>query len=80
MNLMNENANFLGHSVSTAPVCTYGAPGDPCLAAWYEGTGPYATGPLDAIMFKSNNSAYGERDIFMLVSLAKNFPKFSELT
>jgi choline dehydrogenase len=21
------------------PVCTWGAPGDPCLAAWYEGKG-----------------------------------------
>jgi choline dehydrogenase len=50
--------------VNIAPVCTYGAPGDPCLAAWEEeGTGPYAQGPLDAIMFQSSNAT--ERDFFM---------------
>lgn len=50
--------------VSTAPACTYGAPGDPCLAAWeVEGTGPYAQGPLDAIMYKTANAS--ERDVFI---------------
>jgi choline dehydrogenase len=49
--------------VSIAPACTYGAPGDPCLAAWEVGTGPYITGPLDAIMFQSSNAT--ERDFFM---------------
>jgi choline dehydrogenase len=48
---------------STGPICTYGAPGDPCLAAWYEGKGPYAQGPLDALMAKS--SAAKERDLFI---------------
>jgi choline dehydrogenase len=48
---------------STAPACSYGAPGDPCLAAWeVEGTGPYAQGPLDAILYKTANAS--ERDIF----------------
>jgi len=46
-----------------APTCTYGAPGDPCLAAWYQGKGPYTTGPLESIMFKS--SAATERDFFL---------------
>jgi len=46
-----------------SPVCTYGAPGDPCLAAWDEGKGPYAVGPLDAIMFKSSNAS--ERDVYL---------------
>ena len=49
--------------VNIAPACTYGAPGDPCLAAWEVGTGPYITGPLDAIMFQSSNAT--ERDFFM---------------
>lgn len=63
---MTSEPGFLHcESVNIAPACTYGAPGDPCLAAWEEGTGPYTTGPLDSIMFKSSNSAYGERDIFM---------------
>jgi choline dehydrogenase len=46
-----------------APTCTFGAPGDPCLAAWEEGTGVYAQGALDAIMFKSSNAT--ERDFFI---------------
>ncbi len=50
-----------------APTCTYGAPGDPCLAAWEEGTGPYAQGPLDAILFKSENAT--ERDMFIWVQM-----------
>jgi len=48
-----------------APTCTFGAPGDPCLAAWELGKGPYATGPLDSVMFKSSGAVYGERDVFM---------------
>jgi choline dehydrogenase len=51
--------------VDVAPACIYGAPGDSCLAAWYQGNGPYTTDPLDAIMFKSSVAAYGERDRFM---------------
>ena len=46
-----------------APACTYGAPGDPCLAAWEGGTGPYAQGPLEAILYKSANAT--ERDVFI---------------
>ena len=49
--------------INTAPACTYGAPGDPCLAAWYQRTAPYTTGPLDAIMFKSSKA--NERDFFL---------------
>jgi choline dehydrogenase len=41
--------------------CTYGAPGDPCLAAFYQGTGSYTQGPLNALMLKTSNAT--ERDI-----------------
>lgn len=48
-----------------APPCTFGAtPDDPCLAAWYQGKGPYAVGPLDALMFKTSVAKFNERDIF----------------
>jgi choline dehydrogenase len=50
---------------SKAPACTYGAtPDDPCLEAWNRGQGPYAQGPLSALMFKSSASVNGERDIY----------------
>jgi choline dehydrogenase len=48
-----------------APACTFGAPGDPCLALWENGTGPYTLGLLDSLMFKSSDAVYGERDLFM---------------
>ena len=51
---------------TTGPICTWGATADdPCLALWREGKGPYATGPLDAIMVKTSKAAYNERDLFM---------------
>jgi choline dehydrogenase len=50
---------------SIAPVCTFGAPGDPCLAAWYEGQGPYAQGALGALMYKTSHAAFNERDLFI---------------
>lgn len=56
-------ANAAQDFVNIAPTCTFGAPGDPCLAAWYEGKGPYAVGPLDAILLKSKGAK--ERDLFL---------------
>ncbi|KAF2840699.1 GMC oxidoreductase [Patellaria atrata CBS 101060] len=51
---------------SVAPLCTYGAPGDPCLEMWqHEGKGPYASGPADSVMYKTSNAAFDERDLFM---------------
>lgn len=50
---------------SIGPVCTYGAPGDPCLADWRVGKGPYAQGPLGALMYKTAYAALNERDFFM---------------
>ncbi|KAH8812992.1 hypothetical protein F5884DRAFT_879142 [Xylogone sp. PMI_703] len=50
---------------SIAPQCTFGAPGDPCLAAWYQGKGPYTSGPLDSVMFKSSKAVGNERDILI---------------
>jgi choline dehydrogenase len=50
-----------------SPSCTFGFAGgpDPCLEASQHGTRPYATGPLDALMFKTSKAAYGEKDSFM---------------
>lgn len=54
------------------PLCTQGAPGDPCLAEWEAtGTGPYAQGPIDSLMFKSSKAK--ERDIFMFLLGAGTF-------
>jgi choline dehydrogenase len=56
---------------SLAPACTYGFmfPAS-CLQAWEAGTGPYAQGLTDAIMFKSSVAAFNEQDIFMWASAA----------
>jgi len=45
------------------PLCTYTAPGDPCLEAWERGQGLYAQGVLVAIMAKTSNAT--ERDLFI---------------
>lgn len=49
---------------SKGPACTYEQGDDPCLDPWIQGKGPYAQGPLDAVMYKSNASVNGERDIY----------------
>lgn len=45
--------------------CTYGASGDPCLALWYEGTGPYteAQGNSEASFLTTNHSPDGKQDV-----------------
>ncbi|KAH9203884.1 hypothetical protein DL95DRAFT_499884 [Leptodontidium sp. 2 PMI_412] len=55
---------------STAPggprnQCTFGAPGDPCVALFLQGQGPYAQAGLNAdiTFLKTNYSSDGERDI-----------------
>ena len=52
-------------------LCTYGAPGDPCLDAWYQGKGQYAQGPLNAIMVKTSNAT--ERDLFIFGIPSRSF-------
>ncbi|CZR56338.1 uncharacterized protein PAC_06226 [Phialocephala subalpina] len=54
-------------------VCTYGASGDPCLAAWHQGKGPYTDGPLDSLMYKTSNAAMNERGIFFGIPGANPF-------
>jgi len=63
----NEIGVIARASTDKSPACTFGFGGDPDprLEAWQHGTGPYATGPLDALMFKTSRAAYGERDFFM---------------
>lgn len=45
--------------------CTFGAPGDPCLAQWYQGTGPYAapSGNSECSFIKTSHSPDGNRDV-----------------
>jgi choline dehydrogenase len=50
-----------------APNCTFGAPADPCVELWRNGTGPYARAGDNAFAFlhKSAYSVDGERDMFL---------------
>ncbi|RKU44656.1 hypothetical protein DL546_002687 [Coniochaeta pulveracea] len=45
--------------------CTYGAPGDPCLAQWQNGTGPYTlpSGNSECSFLKTGHSPDGNRDV-----------------
>jgi choline dehydrogenase len=45
--------------------CTYGAPGDPCLAQWRNGTGPYAepSGNSECSFLRTGHSVDGRRDV-----------------
>ncbi len=54
----------------SAPICTYGAPGDPCVALWQQGQGPYTAGAsVNSIFRKSTHPAYNERDFFLVGGL-----------
>jgi choline dehydrogenase len=54
----------LNFTSTSAQCANTGLADDPCLAPWVEGKGPYAQGPLDALMYTSSASVNGERDIF----------------
>lgn len=45
--------------------CTFGAPGDPCLEQWEQGTGAYTlpSGNSECAFFKTNHSPDGSRDV-----------------
>ena len=45
--------------------CTFGAPGDPCLALFRQGTGPYTqpSGNSECAFIKTNHSPDGSRDM-----------------
>lgn len=49
------------------PVCTQGAPGDPCIAAWRNHTGPYARAAINtnAFVLRSNHSGGGDVDLLV---------------
>ena len=49
------------------PVCTQGAPGDPCIAAWEQHQGPYARAQINtnALMLRSNHSTNNETDLLL---------------
>jgi len=58
-------ADAVHNFTNNGPVCTPGVAGDPCLALWQQGTGPYTFGQLDSIQYKTRNAVYGERDLFI---------------
>ncbi|RKU46411.1 hypothetical protein DL546_005646 [Coniochaeta pulveracea] len=71
----NQELPIVGHTkqpnIATPfpgdPDCTFGAPGDPCVAAWQNGTGPYARSGINtnAFMLKSNHTPDGELDLLL---------------
>ncbi|KAH4056502.1 hypothetical protein HBH98_035410 [Parastagonospora nodorum] len=50
-----------------APACTFGAPGDPCVDLWRNGSGPYARGGsnANAFLLKTAHAVEDERDMFL---------------
>jgi choline dehydrogenase len=62
----NAKVNLAATPDPNAPACTYGAPGDPCLALWNNSTGPYARGGLDsALLIKTLHAVENERDMLL---------------
>ncbi|PKS05660.1 hypothetical protein jhhlp_008179 [Lomentospora prolificans] len=48
-----------------APICTFGAPGDPCVDLWENGEGPYTNfGQVNSIFRKSSAPTFDERDFY----------------
>lgn len=58
---------FVSNPEPGDPVCTQGAPGDPCVAAWEQHSGPYARAALNtnAFMLRSNYSTNNETDLLV---------------
>ncbi|KAH8883390.1 GMC oxidoreductase-like protein [Thozetella sp. PMI_491] len=52
---------------NSSAACTFGAPGDPCLAEWEQGTGPYADGStnVNALLRRSAHAVNSDWDMFM---------------
>ena len=51
--------------------CTFGAPGDPCLAKWEQGLGPYVDPPgnSEIAFIKTDHSPDGNRDVITFGSV-----------
>lgn len=48
-----------------AAACTFGAPGDPCLAEWRRGGGPYTSNGIACAIVKKSTVAAGDPDLFV---------------
>lgn len=58
------SVDLVAPPIDDAPACTLGAEGDPCVALWEQGTGPYAVpGSTHGIHRTSSVSPNGERDL-----------------
>ncbi|KAK7181469.1 hypothetical protein DPSP01_013467 [Paraphaeosphaeria sporulosa] len=66
----------------SAPNCTLGAPGDPCVELWKQGTGPYARagGNAYCVLLKTNHSSDGERDVLLFSTPGGAFRGFKPST
>lgn len=66
----------------TAPNCTFGAPGDPCVELWKQGSGPYARagGNAYCVLLKTNHSIDGERDMLLFSTPGGPFRGFKPTT
>ena len=71
-------ANFTIAPDPAAANCTFGAPGDPCLAAWQRGEGPYAgsRGNSESALLKTRHSPDGRRDLLTFASPGAVFRGF----
>lgn len=63
--------------------CTFGQPGDPCLAEWKENRGPYITNGLPIGIVKKSTQAENDPDLFVFGGpgfFKGYYPGYSELT
>jgi choline dehydrogenase len=61
--------------------CTFGAPGDACLAEWKQGSGPYTTNGIVAAVVKKSSVAKADPDLFVFggpSAFAGYYPGYSK--
>jgi choline dehydrogenase len=78
----NGQVSFATTPDPNAPICTFGAPGDPCLELWYKGQGPYSRGGTNsnAFLLKTAYAVEDERDELMFGFTGSSFAGFAPVT
>lgn len=78
----NAKVNFTTPVDPNAPVCTFGAPGDPCIDLWHKGEGPYARGVSNSnsLLLKTPHAVDDERDMFLFANTGGAFNGFAPAT
>ena len=73
----------MGDSLNSVRDCTYGKPGDPCLAKWLkDGSGPYVTNGGILGIVKKSSPSLKDPDLFIFglpAFFAGYFPHYSDL-